>query len=114
MHFDTNKCFLRPSAMTAIKQLVAVYKANPTGKLLILGHTDTTADDDYNLDLSVERAEAIKAYLKDDVAAWEAWFGEGKRQAVGATAGAQMITPLPCDHTVAGFQRWSNASRAPT
>jgi len=113
MHFDTNKCFLRPSAMNGIKQVVAVYKANPTGKLLILGHTDTTADDNYNLDLSVERAEAIKAYLKDDVAAWEAWFGEGKpkQKRWGDGEVAQMIKPLPCEQTVAGFQGWSNENK---
>ncbi|MBK7399282.1 MAG: OmpA family protein [Myxococcales bacterium] len=113
MHFDTNKCFLRPSAMNGIRQVVAVYKANPTGKLLILGHTDTTADDDYNLDLSVERAEAIKAYLKDDVAAWEAWFGEGKpkQKRWGDGEVAQMIKPLPCEQTVAGFQGWSNENK---
>ncbi len=113
MHFDTNKCFLRPSARNGIKQVVAVYKANPTGKLLILGHTDTTADDNYNLDLSVERAEAIKAYLKDEVAAWEAWFGEDKpkQKRWGDGEVAQMIKALPCEQTVAGFQGWSNENK---
>ncbi|MGZ3454694.1 MAG: OmpA family protein, partial [Polyangiales bacterium] len=61
MHFDTNKCFLRETAMNCIQHLVDVYDKYPNGKLLVVGHTDTTADDAYNLDLSVERAEAIKA-----------------------------------------------------
>jgi len=78
MHFDTNKCFLRPSAMGGIQRVVTVYRKNASGELLILGHTDRAGDEAYNLDLSVERAEAVKAYLKDDVAAWEAWFEQGK------------------------------------
>ncbi|MBL8720946.1 MAG: OmpA family protein [Myxococcales bacterium] len=113
MHFDTNKCFLKPSAMPGIKQVVSVYQRNPTGKLLVLGHTDTTADDAYNLDLSVERAEAVKAYLEDDVAAWEAWFGEGKpsQKRWGQRETSQMIAALPCEQSVAGFQAWSNDTR---
>lgn len=113
MHFDTNKSFLRPSAMHGIKHVVSVYKAHPNGKLLVLGHTDTTADDAYNLDLSVERAEAVVAYLKDDVAAWEAWFGSGKPKLKrwGDPEITQMISALPCDPTVHSFQQWSNATR---
>jgi len=113
MHFDTNKCFLREPAMRGIRKVVSVYKANPTGKLLIVGHTDTTGDDAYNLDLSLERAEAVKAYLADDVAAWEAWFGEGKpgQKRWGTSEIKHMIQALPCEQTVKGFQQWSNDTR---
>lgn len=113
MHFDTNKCFLREPAMHGIRKVVSAYQQNPSGKLLILGHTDTTADDAYNLDLSVERAESIRAYLKDDVAAWEAWFGDGKpaQKRWGNREVTSMIKALPCEQTVAGFQAWSNEKR---
>jgi hypothetical protein len=85
MHFDTNKAFLRETAMRGIRRVVQVYEENPTGKLLIVGHTDTVADDPYNLDLSVERAESVKAYLENDVEAWEAWFDEDKpKRSAGA------------------------------
>jgi len=113
MHFDTNKCFLREPAMHGIRKVVSVYKANPTGKLLIVGHTDTVDTDAYNLDLSVERAEAVKAYLKDDVAAWEAWFSDGKLEMKrwGSREISDMIKALPCEKSVADFQHWSNDSR---
>jgi len=65
--FDTNKCFLLPSAMTGIRKLVAVYDKHPKGEMLIVGHTDTSGDPSYNDPLSLERAEAVKAYLTDDV-----------------------------------------------
>lgn len=113
MHFDTNKCFLREPAMHGIRKVVSVYKANPTGKLLIVGHTDTVDTDAYNLDLSVERAEAVKAYLKDDVAAWEAWFGDGKpaKKRWGDAEIGHMIDALPCEKSVKDFQQWSNDTR---
>jgi outer membrane protein OmpA-like peptidoglycan-associated protein len=113
MHFDTNKCFLRAPAMNGIRRVVEIYAAHPTGKLLIVGHTDTTGDDAYNSDLSLERAEATKAYLKDDVAAWEAWFAESKpaQKRWGSSEIAQMIAALPCEKNVAGFQKWSNETR---
>jgi outer membrane protein OmpA-like peptidoglycan-associated protein len=113
MHFDTNKCFLRESAMKGLRQVVGVYKANPTGKLLIVGHTDTTAEDAYNLELSVERAKAVRAYLQDDIAAWEAWFAESKppKKRWGDLEVQAMIAALPCAKSVKAFQAWSNETR---
>ena len=40
--FDTNKCFLLPSAMTGIRKLVEVYDKHPNGEMLVVGHTDTS------------------------------------------------------------------------
>jgi outer membrane protein OmpA-like peptidoglycan-associated protein len=113
MHFDTGKCFLRETAMRGIRRVVEVYKAIPNGKLLIAGHTDTSGAGAYNLDLSVERAASVKAFVKDDVAAWEAWFGADKpnEQRWGNREVRSMIAALPCEQTVAGFQQWSNDSR---
>ena len=43
--------------------------------LLVVGHTDTTGEPEYNDRLSLERAEATNAYLTDDVDAWLTWYG---------------------------------------
>jgi len=113
MHFDTSKCFLRETAMRGIRSVVDVYKAIPSGKLLIAGHTDTSGKDEDNLDLSVERAEAVKAFLTDDAGAWEAWFDSGKpnQKRWGQKEVRFMISALPCEQTVSGFQKWSNDAR---
>ena len=113
MHFDTDKAFLRESAMKGIRSVVDVYRRAPRGKLLIVGHSDTKGNDQHNLDLSVERAEAVEAFLKDDVSAWEGWFGadKPKRKRWGNAEIEHMISALPCEQTVAGFQRFSNATR---
>lgn len=70
MFFDTNKNFLLPSAMRGIRKMVDIYCKYPSAELLVIGHTDTTGQDRYNEILSFERAEAVIAYLKDDVGAW--------------------------------------------
>ena len=70
MFFDTNKNFLLPSAMRGIRKMVDIYCKYPSADLLVIGHTDTTGQDKYNEILSFERAEAVIAYLKDDVEAW--------------------------------------------
>ena len=52
---DVNKAFLD----RATKIITEV----PDMKLMIIGHTDSQASDDYNLKLSQERADSVKAYL---------------------------------------------------
>jgi outer membrane protein OmpA-like peptidoglycan-associated protein len=70
MFFETNKSFLLPLAISGVRAVKRLYDANPNSKLLIVGHTDTTADAGVNDPLSLERADSMAAYLKDDVATW--------------------------------------------
>ncbi len=78
MFFDLNKCFLLPSAMHGIKEIKKQYDLHPNSNLLVVGHTDTSGKDDYNLSLSLERAEAVAAYLQDKVETWDVFFGDNK------------------------------------
>ncbi len=112
-HFDTNKSFMRKSAVPGLQRVYREYQKLGTGSLLVVGHTDTVADESYNLDLSLERAEAVKAYLRDDVPAWEAWFDDDRPQKKrwGSSEIAHMISAFPCEQTVAGFQTFSNGAR---
>jgi outer membrane protein OmpA-like peptidoglycan-associated protein len=68
--FNTNKAFLLPSAIPGVRLLRKLYLQNSPSELLVVGHADTTASPAYNDELSLERAEATIAYLKDDVDAW--------------------------------------------
>jgi outer membrane protein OmpA-like peptidoglycan-associated protein len=78
MFFDLNKCFLLPSAVPGIKGIRRQYEKHPASNLLIVGHTDTSGNDDFNATLSVERADAMAAYLTDKVPPWEAFFESSK------------------------------------
>jgi outer membrane protein OmpA-like peptidoglycan-associated protein/peptidoglycan hydrolase-like protein with peptidoglycan-binding domain len=68
--FETNKSFLLPNAVPALARLLGLYASAPSGALLVVGHTDTTAEPSINDPLSLERAESVSAYLKDDVDTW--------------------------------------------
>ncbi len=60
--FDIDKTALKPVAKTDIEQLSASLKKNPQTNILIVGHTDNTGTASHNMDLSIRRAEAVKAY----------------------------------------------------
>jgi len=97
MFFDLNKCFLLPSAMHGIRKIKAQYDEHPNANLLVVGHTDTSGKDNYNLALSLERANAVAAYLTDDIQAWEAYFGTSKptEKRWGLLEVQYMLTTLP-------------------
>ena len=78
MFFDTDKSFLLPSAVPAIREVRRLYDQHPASKLLIVGHTDTAGKPSYNDPLSLERADAISAFLQDQAELWLAWYGANK------------------------------------
>ena len=61
--FDVDKADVNPSAQNNLQGLAKSLQENPETNVLILGHTDNTGADTYNMDLSVRRAEAVKTYL---------------------------------------------------
>ena len=46
-------------------------KAGIKKELLVVGHTDSVADDAHNLDLSKRRAEAVATALKTALPGWD-------------------------------------------
>ncbi len=94
--FDTAKSFLLPEGLGGIRAIVANYDREQGAKLLIVGHTDTAGARDYNDRLSVERAEALKDYLTDNVDGWLKWYGQVPfEKRWGAKEDQLMIDSLP-------------------
>jgi outer membrane protein OmpA-like peptidoglycan-associated protein/subtilisin family serine protease len=133
MFFETDKTFLLPSAMRSIRLLNRIYKDNPGGEVLVVGHTDTVGSQDYNLQLSKRRAQNMAAYLEDKVDIWTAYY---RPQTISKQWGTRedqyMLSALPgCGEpfytgTIDGnagpstkdaiikFQKFSNANRGTT
>lgn len=61
--FDTNEAELKPGANSTIVQLARFLEEYPDRRLLIEGHTDSRGADDYNRDLSLRRADAVRTAL---------------------------------------------------
>lgn len=61
--FDIDQTVIKPAAQTSLQQLAKSLQSNPQTNIMIIGHTDSTGTAAHNMDLSVRRAEAVKAYL---------------------------------------------------
>jgi outer membrane protein OmpA-like peptidoglycan-associated protein len=80
MLFETEKSFLLPSAMKSIWRLKELYDQHAAKTVLVSGHADLAGSADYNLALSVERAQAVAAFLKDEVDDWLSRYKAGKQK----------------------------------
>jgi outer membrane protein OmpA-like peptidoglycan-associated protein len=96
MFFDTNKNFLLPTAISAVRKVKRLYDDNPGSKLLVVGHTDTSGQAGYNDKLSLERADSVAQYLTDDVDGWLTRYGQGvaEKKRWGSAEDLMMIEAL--------------------
>lgn len=63
IYFERDKSTLSDSAKRILDEKVAVFRANPNMKIVIVGHASSPGSDAYNAALGLRRAEASKAYL---------------------------------------------------
>ena len=61
--FDFDKAVLKPEAKAKLDDLVGKTSAVALEVIIAVGHTDAVGTDSYNQKLSVQRSEAVKAYL---------------------------------------------------
>jgi outer membrane protein OmpA-like peptidoglycan-associated protein len=63
IHFRFDKAFIEPCLRPVLRQIAQRALANPSEKILIVGHTDKVGPDAYNQSLSERRARAVFAFL---------------------------------------------------
>jgi outer membrane protein OmpA-like peptidoglycan-associated protein len=61
--FDTAQYSLKPGAREKLAKVSGIILAYPGLKIQLEGHTDSVGSDDYNLKLSQERGDSVRAYL---------------------------------------------------
>jgi OOP family OmpA-OmpF porin len=61
--FETDKNKLLPNSSEELDILIRYLRANLTIKIIITGHTDDRGNENYNLELSNQRAKAVADYL---------------------------------------------------
>lgn len=61
--FDTDQYTLRPKSKTELEKVITFLKNNPSVKVGIGGHTDDIGSDDYNKNLSLQRAKSVYEHL---------------------------------------------------
>jgi len=88
INFKVGSAILEPSSEALLDQIATVIKENDVKKLMIVGHTDSTAKEDYNLKLSTDRANTVKRYLTAKGIPEETFLtqGYGKRKPKASNA----------------------------
>jgi outer membrane protein OmpA-like peptidoglycan-associated protein len=61
--FDYDKAALKPEAEVALKKVAVVLSQFPESRVTIEGYTDSKGSQQFNKQLSVERAQAVKNWL---------------------------------------------------
>ncbi|MEQ9364226.1 MAG: OmpA family protein [Leptospirales bacterium] len=63
IYFDANESVIKPESYETLEELADFLKTNNRLRLEIIGHTDLHGSHDYNIDLSLKRATAVRDYL---------------------------------------------------
>ena len=76
--FDFDKSVLKAEGKAKLDDLVSKVKGINLEVIIAVGHTDSVGSDAYNQKLSVQRSEAVKAYLTSKGVEKNRVYTEGK------------------------------------
>lgn len=86
--FDWDRSDLSAQAMTTLRQVASAYQQRGSARVTATGHTDKSGPDDYNMALSLRRANTVKNALVSEGVPAAAIFviGRGEAQPLVQTA----------------------------
>lgn len=90
VYFDTNKSNVKGTSAQTLQKMAGIFKEYPKTVILVEGHTDSAGPEDYNMNLSRQRAESVTNYLIGQ--GIEAsrfttkWYGEAQPKADNSTS----------------------------
>ncbi|MFD2245958.1 OmpA family protein [Pontibacter ruber] len=67
IEFDQNESTIKPDMQPILDEVALFLIDHPTYRLEIAGHTDSAGDQEFNLALSQDRADAIRSYIERKV-----------------------------------------------
>jgi len=89
LEFENDKAIIRKRSYGDLESLVNILLLRPDLNINLEGHTDDNGSEEYNLELSRNRVNAIKEFLVANGVSGDriklAWFGETKPIADNAT-----------------------------
>ncbi len=93
--FDVNKYDLKSSTRQNLQELADVLQKYDDTEVLVQGHTDSTGEAEYNMELSNNRAKSVYGYL----------VGQGVSNTRLVTMGLGETEPLASNETASGRQQ---------
>ncbi len=83
VYFDTNKYNINTASQETLNKISGIFQEYGDTNILVIGHTDSTGDDSYNMTLSKNRANSVSNYLANNKGISRSrlntnWFGETK------------------------------------
>lgn len=80
VYFDTNKSNVQGTSAATLDKLAGIFKEYPKSNVLVEGHTDSAGAEEYNMNLSKQRAQSVTNYLITkgvDAGRFDTkWYGE--------------------------------------
>lgn len=95
--FDFDQSELRPEATSLLQRVANRLREEPSGRVVVTGHTDNVGDENYNLVLSLDRANAVKDFLMEAIS--------NPNQFNWSTSGYGAAQPIASNDTEVGRQR---------
>ncbi|MGB1450285.1 MAG: OmpA family protein, partial [Marinirhabdus sp.] len=122
VYFDTNKYNINDASRAHLNKLAGVLAEYPDTNVLVVGHTDSTGSEEYNMSLSKNRAYAVTNYFTQTKGLVSSrfttnWFGEQSPVGDNATeAGRQQnrrvnIAITPNEKMVKDAEQQSNGGQ---
>jgi len=66
IHFDTGEATIQEESASTLAEIAELLDQHPNLTLGVVGHTDSTGETDFNMELSTRRAEAVVDYLTSE------------------------------------------------
>ena len=63
IQFENNKATIKPSSYPILDEVADIFLKNPAYTIEVQGHTDNVGNYQYNINLSEERAKAVREYM---------------------------------------------------
>ncbi len=63
VYFDTNRSDVKGTSASTLDKLAGIFKEYPNSNILVEGHTDSAGAEEYNMNLSKQRAVSVTNYL---------------------------------------------------
>ena len=93
--FDTNSDIVRPDAKDKLMEVVNWMKEHPGEGIIVEGHTDSIGGREFNMNLSLRRAQSVKNFL----------VSNGARASLISIDGYGYSRPVASNNTEEGRQR---------